>query len=377
MRVQRLLIVFSILALGALACNLGAAGVSPVETSSPGQPPDSSGGSDPGEGDTPDGGSEDDGGNVPGNVPDQPPAAIDLDDPALYAQPDLFNSYRTSMDYTFVGQGPITGTILIDSATQVDPYATTLEFFTFGNAVTGGEGVYTFTQILDTQYAVAPGYGCRSGSAGLQANPFEVMLDTGGMLMGEAQFAGEDDVNGVDTYVYTITMDNIDPLNVAGKDVRELTNGLVHIARAGGYAVRVVLEGRGVNELLSQDPNLDGDVYYELNFYDFDAPVTIEVPPACDAVPGGNVMAIPIMEDATGLVLIGNGILSYHTGGSIGDVIEFYEEAMPARGCGAPIVSGDSGSATMSFPGCDGGEVSVIIAAQSGDVTQVTLLQAP
>ena len=165
MRTQRLLIVFSILALAALACNLGAAGVSPEETSTPGLPPDSSGGSDPDGGDTPGGGGEDGGGNVPG----EPPAAIDLDDPALYAQPDLFDSYRTSMDYTFEAPGPITGTVLLDSATQVEPYATTLEFFTFGNAVIGGEAVYTFTQILDTQYIVAPGVGCQSGIPGIQA----------------------------------------------------------------------------------------------------------------------------------------------------------------------------------------------------------------
>jgi hypothetical protein len=384
MKLKRILIVFSILALALLACNLGARGLSPTEGPADGP---SSGDPDPG-GDTSSGEPGDPGssgdsngnGESPGQAggSGEPSATIDLDDLALYAQPDLFNSYRTSMDYLFEAAGPVTGTVLLDSATQVEPYATTLEFFTYGSALTGGETVYTFTQILETQYIVAPGIGCQSGIPGVQANPFEVMLDTGGMLIGEAQYTGEGSANGIDTHIYTLTQDNIDALDPAGQDVREISNGEMHVARDGGYVVRVLLEGRGVNPLLSQDPALEGDVYYELNFYDFDAPVTIEPPPAC-AGSGDPASDIPLLEDATNIVQMGDDVLTYTTGEGIGDVIEFYEGAMPALACGVPTITGgeSEGTAQLFFSDCEGGDVTVLIFAESSDVTQVSVLRTP
>jgi hypothetical protein len=282
------------------------------------------------------------------------------------------------MDYTFEAEGPVTGTVLLDSATQIEPYATTLEFYTFGNAVSGGETIYTFTQILDTQYAVIGGLGCQSGVPGIQENPFEVMLDAGGLLTGEAQYAGEGNANGVDTYIYILTMDNIDLLDSAGKDVRSISNGELHVARAGGYAVRLHLEGRGVNVLLSNEPNLEGDVYYELNFYDFDAPITIEVPAGCSA-PGETSFDVPLPEDASDISQVSSDILTFTTGESVEDVMEFYETEMPAHGCTLLSSSGsnDTGSASMSFQGCDFGSVQIIILAESSDVTHVNILRTP
>ncbi len=364
MKSKRILIVLSILALAALACNLGAGAGSPTDTPAPGQPPG-------GSAETP--AVEPTTGGTGGA-----PATIALDDPALYDQPSLFNTYRTSMDFTFEAEGPITGTVLLDSATQVEPYATTMEFYTFGDAVTGGETVYTFTQILDTQYVIFGGLGCQSGVPGIQQNPFEVLLDAGGMLMGEAVYAGEGNANGVDTYIYTLTMDNIDLLDTVGKDVRSISNGELQVARDGGYAVRLLLEGRGVNALLSSDPNLEGDMYYELNFYDFDAPVTIDVPAGC-AQPGETSFDVPLPEDASNISQISSDILSFTTGESVEDVIEFYETEMPAHGCTQLSASGsnDSGSGLMGFGGCDFGSVQIIILAESSDVTQVNILRTP
>jgi hypothetical protein len=367
------------LAVLALACNLGAGAGTPTDTPSAGQATTAPGGqpstepggqpaTEPGGQPTAD----------PGGGPGSPAATIDLDDPALYDQPNLFNTYRTSMDYTFEAEGPVTGTVLLDSATQVEPYATTLQFYTFGNAVSGGETVYTFTQILDTQYAIIGGLGCQSGVPGIQENPFEVMLDAGGMLMGQAQYAGEGSANGVDTYIYTVTMDNIDPLDTAGQDVRSISNGEIHVARDGGYVVRLHLEGRGVNALLSNDPSLEGDVFYELNFFDFDAPVTIEVPAGCTP-PGETAFDIPLPEDATDVSQISPDYLTFTTGESVEDVMEFYETEMPAHGCTLQSSTGsnDTGSAAMAFEGCDFGSVQIIILAESSDVTRVNILSGP
>jgi len=360
MKTKRILIVLAILAATALACTLGVGAGTPTETPGAGPAPGESGGTED---------------STAG--PGSPSATLDLDDPALYNQAGLFKTYRTAMDYTFEAQGPVTGTVLLDSATQIEPYATTLEFYTYGNAVVGGEAVYTFTRILDTQYIVAGGLGCASGIPGVEANP-EVMLDTGGMLMGEAQYAGEGNTNGVDTYIYTLTMDNINPLDPVGKDVRSISNGELHVARDGSYTVRLLLEGRGVNVLLSNNPVLEGDVFYELNFYDFDAPVTIEVPAAC-AAPEETSLDIPLPEDATNVAQVSPDFITYTTGESVEDVMEFYETEMLAHGCTLQSSNGSNatGTATMAFEDCDFGSVQIIILAESSDVTLVTILSAP
>jgi hypothetical protein len=377
MKNQRFLIILAILASAALACNLGSRAGSATEAPSDSQstsdgPGDGGDSGEPGQTDTAEpGGAGQEGGS--GQAPD----TIDLDDPALFAQPDLFNTYRTSMDYTFEADGPVTGTVLLDSATQVEPYATTLEFYTYGNAVSGGGTVYTFTQILETQYAVIGGFGCQSGVPGIQENAFNNMLDTGGMLRGEGQLSGEENVNGVDTYVYTVSMDNIDPLDTAGKDVRELENGLLYIAKDGGYVVRVVLEGRGVNVLLSNDPALEGDVYYELNFYDFDAPVSIEVPAGC-AESTGDGSTYPIPGDATNVSQLGDTVLSFSTALTPDEAADFYVAEMEAHGCSTPTVVGDaSSSISMAFDGCDFGLVSILIVAESDSSTLVSIFGTP
>jgi hypothetical protein len=153
------------------------------------------------------------------------------------------------MLYDFTAEGPITGTVEMEGATQNEPYATTLQFKTYGNAVLGNLGTYTFTQIVDTQYIVMTGLGCQSGATGSQGDSFDSMLETGGMLTGTAAFAGEENLNGIDAYIYTITMENIDPTDTAGIGVRELSDGRLYVAQEAGFIVRLILEGRGVNQL--------------------------------------------------------------------------------------------------------------------------------
>ena len=303
-----------------------------------------------------------------------PSEVLNLDDPAFYMQPEGIESYRTTLDFTFEAPGPVIGSVHLDSATQVEPYATTLEFFTGGRAVMGNNEVFTFTQILDTQYIVYSGFGCQSGTPGLQENPFAVMLDTGGMLTGEAQFFGEETVNGVAAYAYTLTMDNIDPNDPAGAGVITLNESWIYVAKDGGYVVRVRLVGQGRNELLSGDSTLVGDIVYELNYLDFNQPVNVQIPRGCTSE-GNAEFKYPVPDDVVNLTDLG-GMTGFNTGLDINAAIEFYKTEMAALGCSAPQEIVAVPAATLAFP-CPDGTVNVLLAPGDSGGTAITIFETP
>jgi hypothetical protein len=149
------------------------------------------------------------------------------------------------------------------------------------------------------------------------------------------------------------------------------------MAKDGGYVVRVVLVGRGVNVVLSNDPALEGDVFYELNFYDFDAPVSIEVPAGC-AEGTGDGSTYPIPGDATNVSQLGDTVLSFSTALTPDEAADFYVAEMEAHGCSTPTVVGDaSSSISMAFEGCDFGMVSILIVAESDSSTLVSIFGTP
>lgn len=376
---RRVFLIVCTLVLAALACNF-VSGSGTEETASPGESPtdsaESSDAATPDSAAVPPADSSADPTATAGPsgdaAPGEPGTTLDLDNPALYAQPDLFNTYRTSFYHHFDAEGSITGTVNLDSSTRVAPYETTMAFETSGTAVFGGGGTFTYTQIADVQYVVSPSLGCQSGAPGMQPNPFEAGLDSGGMLTGLAEYAGEESVNGVDTYRYTITMDNIDPLDPAGKDVRSIANGSLNVAQQGGYAVRLILEGRGVSEVLTQDPNLEGDIYYEINYYDFDQPVTIAVPAACSAA----ATDFPMPDDAANVSEFG-GIISFSTGLSMDETQDFFEDALPGYGCSEPQVFGDASiGISIAVENCSFGAAQILLSTD-GSATLVSAFLTP
>jgi len=304
-----------------------------------------------------------------------PPGVLNLDDPALYLQPEGLESYRTTLDYTFEAPGPIAGSVHMESATQVDPFATTLEFFTGGRAVMGNNEVFTFTQILDTQYIVYSGFGCQSGAPGVQENLFAVMLDTGGMLTGEAQFLGEETVNGVAVYAYTLTMDHINPNDPAGADVVSLSEGQIYLAKDGSYVVRVRLVGTGQSEVLSGEPAPVGEIAYELNFLDFNQPVEVQIPPGCPSGEEGADSKYPVPDDAANLTDLG-GMTGFNTGLDVNTTIEFYKTEMAALGCGVPQELGAPPALSLTFA-CPTATVNVLLAAGDSGGTAVTIFETP
>lgn len=263
MKNYRLIIPLSVLVVLALACGSAGAATEPVNAPPPAIATDTA---------------------LPAEAPPQaaaPAATLDLDDPALYDEPEDVDSYLTTMDYQFESSGTLIGSVRMEGATQVEPYETSLEFDTEGRAVLGGGEVFYFAELADVQYIAYPGLGCLSGAPGSQENPFEVMLDLGGMLKGQAQLIGEETVNNIESYAYAITQENIDVTDPAGMGVETINESRIYIAKDGGYVVRLFIDGTGRVSVLSGDPSLLGDVYYELNYLDFDTPVDIQIPPGC------------------------------------------------------------------------------------------------
>jgi hypothetical protein len=310
--------------------------------------------------------------NPPPNV-SAPPATLDLDNPALYDEPEDVDTYITTMDYQFESSGTLIGSVRMGGATQVEPYETALEFDTEGRAVMGGGEMFYFTQIAGTQYTVYEGFDCLTSAPGVQENPFEVMLDLGGMLKGEAQYIGEETVNNIEAYAYSITQDNIDTSDPAGMSVETINESRIHVAKETGYVVRLFIDGAGRVSVLSGDPSLLGDVYYELNYFDFGVPVDVQIPPGC---PGSAVeVEYPVPNDAANLTNVG-GVVSFETQLTMEGVITFYTTEMPALGCGAPQQTGVDPLITLTFD-CASGKINLILAPNGSGGIAVNIFKAP
>jgi hypothetical protein len=354
MKPHRIIVVFSILSLMALAC--GGVGTATEPASAP--PP------------SVDEGTSTEVSDLPSSAPQ---TMLDLDDPELYDEPEGVNTYLTTLDYQFEAPGPVTGAVRMEGATQVEPYETTLEFKTEGRAVLGGGEMFYFTQIQDTQYVVYTGFDCIASAPGIQQNPFAVMLDTGGMLKGVAQFVGEETVNSIETYAYAITPDNIDINDPAGQGVETINEGRIYIAKDGGYVVRLFIDGTGRVSVLSGDESLTGDVHYELNYLDFGVPVDVQIPPGCP-VSGDVEVEYPLPSDATNVTNVA-GVVAFETQLTMDEIITFYKTEMPALGCSAPQESGSPQLTTLNFS-CTSGTIALILSPSDSGGISVTIFKS-
>ena len=265
---------------------------------------------------------------------DAGPDSLNLDNPDLFNQPTV-EYYRESLLYTFSGQlddgSPVPGTVNGLGAFSQAPMASTLEFYAEGNALMGAGTVFTFTQIETTSYFYTQDTGCIVFENEEADNPYEAMLDTGGILGGTAQRVMPDEViNGVDTFQFQIdatTMDFDDPTTY---DMVEIYDGRIYIAKEGGYVVRLWIEGLGQSEVLSGSDLIDGDIYYELNFFDFNIPVEIMPPTVCPLEVEVS-SDYPIMSDAFEYAAF-PGLISYKSNFTFDEVVEFYRTEMENLG---------------------------------------------
>jgi len=277
------------------------------------------------------------------------PDSLDLDNPDLFNQP-VVDYYRESLLYTFTGVSEdgslVTGTVNGAGAFSQNPLAYTMEFYAEGNALIGDGTVFTFTQIENTSYIYSQEMSCITFSNEDADNPYATMLDTEGDLGGTAQRVMPDEViNGVETYQFKIdatTMDSSDPTTY---DMKEIYDGRIYIAKEGGFVVRLWIEGLGQSELLSGSTVLDGDIYYDLNFFDFNIP--LEIVPLAEC-PAEVTSDYPIMDDAFELSTF-PGLTSYQTYYSFDEVVAFYKVEMEALGWAVTDEFVSSPAAILTF----------------------------
>jgi hypothetical protein len=308
--------------------------------------------------------------------------SINLDDPALYLQPVGVNTYQTSLVYTFFGQAAdgtqVTGSITGEGAYSVDPYQLRFSFQTSESTVPGES--LEIVQIENTLYMASAELGCFSLPVDSQEaeNPYEELLDTGGFLTGQATRVQPDEtVNDIPVYVYEITSANLDVSDPTTQEVTEITFGRLYIAQDGGYVVRMVLDGRGQNTILSDASDLIGDVHYEINYFGQNQPVNIAPPENCAEDTGGGVVSnedYPIPEGAADLIAI-SGITTFSSDKPVEELTQFYKTEMVAAGWTMGEELSLPGLVTLTFTK-DGKTATVTIAADpSTGKTQVTIFE--
>lgn len=376
----RVLLFFCTLILASLACSALTGGDSPADAN---PPSDSSGGEatqavqpPPGSGETSPGSGEE---TAPGSgIANAGAETIDLNQANLYQAPLIHSTFYTSIEYTFTqinATSPVSGSMHLDGRTQNEPFAATMVIETHSDAVLGNAGVITATQIADTHYIVFSEGGCISGPIGQEEDPYDALLDTGGLLTGQAhRIRPDEQINGIDTYVYELTMENIDPLDPAGIGVQELDQARLYIAKDGGFIVRLLIDGKGTTEVLSGDTTLVGQVHYQLDYYDFDEPVEIQAPEQC-AQTGD--LEYPIPDDAQNVTNFA-GIISFSTGLSMNDTADFYETEMAALGCSEPEKLSSETGVILTYDDCPNGPVQIIISPDAdGAGSSVTIFAQP
>ncbi len=291
-----------------------------------------------------------------GNGPD----FLDLDDPLTYQEPqDLLSSYRIALSFSFEGIGadgsPVQGAVMADGERTLDPLAMNMTFDGLDNASLSGELPFSFSLIDNIYTFSAPLFGCATIPAGEFQDPFALLIDTGGFLLGNAPRMRPDDViNGVPVYSFSLDTSNVEPGEL---DIAQFDSGTVYIAKDGGYLVRLEMNGSGTSEMLSGSPDLEGDITYDLNYFDFNQTVEIKPPEGCTQ--DSSELEYPVTPDAYQLSTV-LGITSYKTDLPLEDVIQFYRDEMPAAGwtLEEEFVSGPI--ALLSFAG-DAGTVQITL----------------
>ncbi len=270
---------------------------------------------------------------------------VDLDDFLLYDEPPGMD-YRTTLTFSMTADGNTIGSVFAEGSRTVAPNASTMTFNMIGGAGGGLGETMTVTQIEDQFYYVMPPNDCISlaGEGGFE-NPFDLFLDTGGFLTGEAERVLPDEtINGVDSYHYQLGQENL-----SSWAVYEVYAADLYVAKDGGYVTRLRISGYGVNEVVSGSTAQEGNIDYELNNIPQAVPA-IAIPAGCE--PAAEINAdYPVLADATA-VTSGPGLFSYETQTSFADVIAFYKENLDEWTVVQEIIQ--EPNATITFTGPDG-----------------------
>lgn len=285
-----------------------------------------------------------------------------------------YNSYRATVNMTFesMEEGGTSAGLALESAVVLEPPASSATMSFSGDMVeeAGGFDSLAFAEIGEVSYAVIPGLGCVTGGVGEMGSmdEFTDIFSTDELLgdISDAEFVGEDNVNGIPVDHYTFDETDVED---TGGDLREL-EGHVYVAQEGNYVTRMVIEGVGTVDMLGQGVEEEGSLLMEYNVTDVGADFDVEPPEGCE----DSGAQYPTFEGAADLASFA-GFTSYTVEAEFDDVVAFYEDEMAALGFEQPegeqILS--EGSAILSFAGQELDPVTVIINQEDDGTLSVTI----
>ncbi len=263
------------------------------------------------------------------------PQQLNLDDPALYEETSS-PAYEVRMDFNFTATNPDGSQyfrqVLVSGQRNQLPPRSYFRFEPNDLSIAGGLEWLEVADIEETDYLYSPSFGCIVTGNPEQDNPYNAMMDTGGLLHGTAQRVETGvTINGVVTDHYAITMDNVDLTTVAGGEVRSLEEGALYISQTDGAIIRLVLNGRGVSEVLTNDRTFEGDVRYQWDVIPASQPFDIQPPADCPPPGAEGAAPYPTLPDARNLTSL-PGLMTYDTDMTLDVAIEFYKTEMAALG---------------------------------------------
>jgi hypothetical protein len=183
-----------------------------------------------------------------------------------------------------------------------------------------------FWQIGNTTYMQTTDQGkaqCFSFSSDDQKNQLTKGLFSPDMLgnVSDAKYVSAETVNNIKTKHYKYD-DKAATLTVFGK-----VAGDIWVATDGGYVVKEQVNFTGGRGLFGSSANAKGDGKWSWDLTDANQPVTVKAPDNCS----GAGADLPVMKDATEKTSMGD-MLTYKSPSKLADVVEFYQQQMPAAG---------------------------------------------
>jgi len=258
------------------------------------------------------------------------PGTIELTNSTLYTR-DAYPSFNLNMEVESVGTD-VTGAkktfvLSYDIANQSNPLAQHIKM-----AGEGANGTIEFVVLGDQVMTVDPGSGCSifpiSAMEGQRPEDTIPRIDT--LLTGEAKRIKTGvKVEGVVTDQYEITTANM--TNPESSATPRVTKGSVYVARDGGYAARVEIDGKVNTGQNGFDPNIESQMNLTYTFIPVkNGSIKIEAPTECQDQLSGN-GTFPQMKDATGLVYTQKG-LYYEVNVTRDEALNFYRARMIEKG---------------------------------------------
>ncbi len=238
---------------------------------------------------------------------------------------EALTSYRLKMNLHFDGQladgTPLNWQVnsLVTSVDEPPAYALELSVEGFDEAT--GQEIMQLVQTGEGSYLSMPGTGCVAGGNQAFGKALNGLEDPDTWLAGltNAQLTSEAEiVNGVEVVAYSFDEQSLPSLRES--DV--VVDGRLYVAKDVAVVTQVMMAITGQADYLSADQPQDGSLQFELNVFDVNQPLVVELPDECL-----NSGGYPMLENASEITSLGE-FITYKTSTSVEETVAFYQAKM-------------------------------------------------